>query len=307
MQLTIDTERLRLRRVRQRVRTFVDLAGDKGQSGGIKGSWAMVTLTYAPEFEWEPNHIKSYLQAVRKWARRRGFALSYVWVCELQRRGVPHYHVLVKLPKGLTLPKPDKQGHWKWGMSEVDWVRKSGKRYLSKYLSKDTARGQFPKGCRLCGGGGLPKDLRRWWSWSMLPRWARQEVDPGDMPCRERGGIRSKQGFLPSPWVAMPILGTKQVSIRRMSVDQWVGRAASDAFPHETFLMRSAAARTVQSYCDVRWQFAGEHWRNPFSRDLVPLVDHPAYKPEFDFTPTPARVAQAAYDRWASVVIEEPA
>jgi Protein of unknown function (DUF3296). len=37
---------------------------------------------------------------------RRGHKLPYVWVAELQKRGALHYHVLLWLPRGLTLPNP---------------------------------------------------------------------------------------------------------------------------------------------------------------------------------------------------------
>ena len=60
--------------------------------------------------------------------------LHYVWVLELTKRGRPHYHVLFWLPKGVSMPKADKQGWWKHGMTRSGGHSPVG--YLCKYTSK---------------------------------------------------------------------------------------------------------------------------------------------------------------------------
>jgi hypothetical protein len=101
---------------------------------------------------------------MREWLKRRGVVFRFVWVAELQNRGAVHYHILVLLPKGLTMPKPDKQGWWPHGSTRIEWAKCAGG-YIAKYASKGYT-GFFPKGCRIHGSGGLEGDylkLARWW------------------------------------------------------------------------------------------------------------------------------------------------
>ena len=77
----------------------------------------MVTLTYRDDVDWSPRQVSNYLKCVREWARRKGIFIHYVWVLELTKRGRPHYHVLFGCLKGVSMPKADKQGWWKHGMT----------------------------------------------------------------------------------------------------------------------------------------------------------------------------------------------
>ena len=141
--------------------------------GGFRRRAAMLTLTYRPGTDWGPRHVSQLLQHVRHWLARRSHRLSYVWVAELQKRGAVHFHVIVWLPKGLTLPKPDKQGWWPHGMSNVGWARKAVG-YLAKYASKLDGTTHFPKHLRLHGRGGLEETRRRTVAWWLLPRFVRE-------------------------------------------------------------------------------------------------------------------------------------
>lgn len=255
---------MRLRRVRQRVRAFVDLAGDRGVEGSVPGRWAMVTLTYAEVNGWSPDDISTYLDCLRHWAGRRGFKLAYVWVAELQERGAVHYHVLAKLPKGITIPMPDKSGMWGHGISKVEWVRKTGKGYLAKYTSKETQkRGAFPRGCRLCGAGGLPAWARQWWTWLLSPQYVRKETTPADNVRRTRGGWRCAWGFIPTPWVATPVPDLRGVLLSRKGEDCWA-RAGTEPFPAERYQVMERVRDVVTRYCEVMWRYGGEHLRNPW-------------------------------------------
>ena len=133
---------------------------------------AMVTATYRDVGGWRGRHINELLRSMRQWLARRGHPLRYVWVAELQRRGAVHYHVVVWLPRGLTMAKPDKQGWWTHGTTRIEWARKPVG-YLVKYASKGDEV-QFPKGLRIHGRGGLDEDQRRRVSWWLLPRYVRE-------------------------------------------------------------------------------------------------------------------------------------
>lgn len=99
-----------------------------------------------------------------------------------------HYHVLLWLPKGYTIPKPDKQGWWKHGMTRTEWARHPIG-YLSKYASKGEGDDHcFPKGARIHATGGLEGvhlDELRWWR---FPSWLRQDVSIGEKVKRRIGG-----------------------------------------------------------------------------------------------------------------------
>lgn len=173
----------------------------------------MIRLSYSgsgrPESEdgdARPNHVRSYLTAVREWANRQGFQLRYVWVGELQERGALHYHVVYWLPKRITMPKADKRGWWSYGSTNTTPVT-DPIGYVTKYISKLRSKGSnsmpFPKGFRMHGCGGLTRDGREVRSYSLMPLWIR---DLGDWTLRFRravgGGFFSKLTgeWWESPW-----------------------------------------------------------------------------------------------------------
>ena len=165
---------------------------------------AMLTLTYREVGGWHQRHISELLRHIRNWVRRRGHRLRYVWVAELQQRGALHYHVLLWLPRGLTLPKPDKQGWWTHGSTRIEWARKPAG-YLAKYASKlDSKVGiGFPAGARLHGKGGLEEFGRSVAQWFNLPTWAREVCDLAGRAVRVKGvGLVERESgvCLPSPW-----------------------------------------------------------------------------------------------------------
>jgi len=149
---------------------------------------AMVTLTYHHGSEWRPEHVTRALDLLRKWMKREhGESLRYVWVAELQKRGVLHYHVALWLPSGLHVPKFDAAGWWPHGMSNVVGARKAVP-YLLKYLSKGLQVAGFPKGARIHGCGGVDHTLRRARRWLGLPGFVRARSDIFDQWGRAPGG-----------------------------------------------------------------------------------------------------------------------
>ena len=169
---------------------------------GFRMRPAMLTLTYRDVDGFEPRHVSELLKRIRQWLQRRGKGFYYVWVAELQQRGALHYHIVIWLPKGLTLPKPDKQGWWPHGSTRIEWARHPVG-YLIKYASKFDIKGGLPKGCRLHGAGGFDeasKQIRRWFN---LPTWlkALAGVSSRFMRVKGVGLVAADSGVcVQSPW-----------------------------------------------------------------------------------------------------------
>lgn len=193
----------RLGKMKQNVITSARLHVEEAQRGGFRGKWAMLTLTYRDEERWVACQVTELLKCLRQYAARCGFVARYTWVLELTKRGRPHYHVLVWLPKGRTLPKPDKQGWWKYGLTRIEWAR-NAVGYLAKYASKgdDYDLRTLPRGARLSGFGGLSRGGRvelRWWK---LPGWLREVWDAICDVGRTPGGYVNRESgeYLASPY-----------------------------------------------------------------------------------------------------------
>ena len=207
-----------------RMRRIVLGAGDQIQAMHQRMRFrykvAMLTLTYRGVDDWEPRDISRLMQRIRDWLARRGHKLHAVWVMELQKRGAPHYHVLVWLPKGLSLPKPDKQGWWPHGHTNCTWARKPVG-YLSKYASKgnDTAF-DYPAGARIYGVYGSPVNL----SWWRAPRWMREIASQGMAIKKQKGGwwrVEELAHAWRTPW--------RLIDIRPDAVEvEWAGWDAGD-------------------------------------------------------------------------------
>ena len=203
-ELTIDRFESRYRRLRKNVITSARLLRDSLLIGGFRYFLAMLTLTYAPGIEWSPKHIPELQKKIRAWLRYRGHRYAFVWVCELQERGAPHYHLLIWVPWGLRLPRPDQFGWWPHGSTRIEKVEKPIG-YLIKYLSKgQDSIHRFIKGQRTHGSGGLTpaaKMERRWW---LAPSYVRQRWPDfhDDVHPAEGGGWISRQTgeWIASPW-----------------------------------------------------------------------------------------------------------
>jgi hypothetical protein len=188
----------------------------------------MVTLTYRDGDDWQPRHVSDLLKNIRQWAGRRSVEVAYVWVGELTKRGRLHYHVLLWLPRGVTLPKPDKQGWWRHGSTRIEWARKPVG-YLVKYASKGTGEDwDFPAGARIHGAGGLDaaeRMQRRWW---VAPQWVRTtwpEWEADTVPAKGGGWVaRSTGDWQPSPWEVIGFDGL-HVHIRRRATSEGQGHA----------------------------------------------------------------------------------
>jgi hypothetical protein len=160
-----------------------------------------IGLTYRPGCNYEPLHITHLVKCVRAWCDARAIQCRYIWVAEMQKRGVIHYHMLVFHPRRFQFPKPDKQGWWPHGSTNRSTGIKHAVAYMAKYMSKGDVA-SFPCGARTYGCGGLKgvaKLEMRWWK---LPKWVREQVEPEDRTKRVLGGFlkRSSGEILLSPW-----------------------------------------------------------------------------------------------------------
>ena len=168
--------------------TAARLITERLQADGFRYRAVFQVLTYAEADGWNSKDITRYIYAVKSWMFRRGIQARYVWTAELQQRGAVHYNVIWWLPRGVTLPKPDKQGWWPHGSTRSVWAR-NAVGYIAKYASKmEQKEGSFPEGLRLHGCGGLvlaDRHVLRWWK---MPRWLRDVVTPPQGVRRRAGG-----------------------------------------------------------------------------------------------------------------------
>ncbi len=104
--ITDNTKGINSVRKVRRLRTLVCNVARQIQLEGIQGfrtRAAFITLTYRTAEDYKPGHIGAIMDNYRLWMKRRGVKFwSGLWVAEMQKRGVIHYHLLIWLPdKGL--------------------------------------------------------------------------------------------------------------------------------------------------------------------------------------------------------------
>lgn len=184
----VDTGEIRVNRTRRNVFTNARLMDDMcPQVEGKKDKWAMVTATYRDGVEWERRQITRLVKCIRRYVEERGFVFRYVWVLEMTKRGRPHYHLAIKLPHGVKLPKPDEAGWWTHGMTRIEFARYVVA-YLAKYLSKVNSFDHYPKGARASGFGGLDDEAKRERRYWAAPSYVRDGFGEAANPFRALGG-----------------------------------------------------------------------------------------------------------------------
>lgn len=209
---------------------------------GAGQAW-MLTCTYRDVDGWKPDHIKQCLQNLRKWLQREhGWTLRYLWVMELQKRGAPHYHVVVWVPRGVVARDlhVDARGWWLHGMTNA--VKAVAPvRYVMKYVSKFDSPESFPKGARCYGIGGL--DLagarcRRWINW---PSFVQARASVNCPVRRPRGGgwiVGGAGEWFPSEW-GMSSIGRGYTRLVRLFTHPPTGLTPAGPF---SWLTAGAAA-----------------------------------------------------------------
>ncbi len=204
--IAIDQFAKRIKRMRTAVQHSARLIDFDTGAHGQRWNKKLITLTYADVDGWEPKHISSFTDTLRKWCKRRGTKCRIVWVAELQQRGAVHYHAVVWLPRGQYMPEPDKAGWWPHGSTNIKAVT-NPTAYISKYASKagPLEAAQMPKGARMHGACGLDDEAKRHIRYWQSPMWVRDGLH-GTADIRKiRGGYVDKftGEFLPSPWTVV--------------------------------------------------------------------------------------------------------
>ena len=183
----------RLAKLARRVYAFSE--GIKKLKESRSFEMKMITLTYAPGHEWQKNHVRDYLQAVRR--KIKLDLLAYAWVAELQERGAVHYHLYAIVEPGTHIPTPDESGMWPYGMSRIE--KGQSVFYISAYTSKKYQKtGEFPRGLRMYAvyiRKGLLSERDHWeFQLSAYPQWLVDEILAqgdfylGRVPKRREGG-----------------------------------------------------------------------------------------------------------------------
>lgn len=171
----VDRKAHRLSRMRTGTITAARLVNETCAREGFRFKAWFVTLTYAPGEHWKPNHIRDFVTRLRMWQSRAGQKLRYVWTAEMQQRGAVHYHLIIWLKMGVSLPKPDKRGWWPYGSTNRE-IAKNPVAYIAKYASKGADGPAFPAGIRICGAGGMDREARRQARWWKAPKDCRHSL-----------------------------------------------------------------------------------------------------------------------------------
>jgi hypothetical protein len=150
----------------------------------------MVTLTYRKAEDWQPGQIRAYIKKTKERLGKR--VISYAWVMELQKRGVPHYHVLWIVRPYTRIRMPDKNGDWDYGFSNVVTNVKSVY-YIISYLKKaNEVTAEYPKGGRIFAVWHCDKVFKESMRRFMFPAWLKEKLV--DLPEDSNIQVKRKNG-----------------------------------------------------------------------------------------------------------------
>lgn len=189
---TIDSDAARVSRLRRRANAWGRALGP-AMLDNPRLRLVMITLTYRASADgltaWRKNHIRDFMKKVRRELGDK--LLAYVWVAELQQRGEVHYHVLLLVKRGTSIPFPDALW-WAHGSTKIETAR--SRFYILKYCSKagftapDGTWKVFPKGLRLFAvwiSKDLLTELQRFgFRLSVLPGWLSELLEERDVLAR---------------------------------------------------------------------------------------------------------------------------
>jgi len=207
---SINPEESRIRRLSKKLDLFFKFTYQNNkyaQTVRSKGRYypVLVTMTYPSNKAWDKRDMSKVIDGYRKdWQQRmkqKKEDFRYCWVAELQKRGVIHYHLILWCRRGYALPKPDR--YFKKGHTKIEGIRKGVWNYLKKYLSKGSegVKGEFPKGARIFGNGGLSGSERSIISYSSLPNYVKSIFKmSGGTVRRIKGGFKQGNIELKSQW-----------------------------------------------------------------------------------------------------------
>lgn len=114
---------------------------------------AILTLTYPMEYSTDGREVKRHFELMKKWLQRNGCGDAF-WFLEFQRRGAPHFHLLLKNwpSSGIDgvsrawhqIVGTDDKKHLEWHLGNLsgtpclEWLRNphAASAYVTKYASK---------------------------------------------------------------------------------------------------------------------------------------------------------------------------
>ena len=216
--MVLDPWQVRYNRMRTRVSTWANVLNVYSDTKLV-----MVTLTYASEKTWEPNHIKVFMRSMRRTLADKLWA--YAWVAELQRRGAIHYHVMLVVPSDLILgedlPYADDAGLWPYGFTRTETARTVF--YLVTYLGKEYQKdfSAFPKGIRVFAVYIRKDDAKLKLRYQSLPLYQQVIVDEfGWSELRSRIGMhKAAEAEANESWKLDSLGISKEAAVKRAG--QW--------------------------------------------------------------------------------------
>lgn len=216
--MVLDPARVRYNHMRTRIAAWANVLNQYSDTQLV-----MVTLTYAPEHTWEPNHIKVFMRSMKHTLQDRLWA--YAWVAELQKRGAVHYHVMLVVPSGSIIgedvPYPDDAGLWPYGFTRTEAARTVF--YLVTYLGKEYQKdfSAFPKGIRAFAVYIRNSDAKRELRYQSLPEYQKAIVDEfGWSELRSLVRIRKAAEFENGMgWDAASLEGSKRSAVKK--AEEW--------------------------------------------------------------------------------------
>jgi len=235
----------RVKRLKKSVWASGHLHGIAENGSRAPQCW-FVTLTYAKANAWAANHVRGALDSFRKWCKRVGALCRYTWVGEIQPKrlentgdAVVHYHLLVWLPRHLSMPQWDRpkgkrDAFWSHGMTNTQKA-KAGVGYLMKYLSKLGELTRFPKGLRLYGIGGLNAQARNVRAWYNLPEWVKASYGVAEVVRKKIGLLVKATGEILEPAFSVKFVPSGLVITQLRDVAQRFHDGAYSTFPRATF------------------------------------------------------------------------
>lgn len=219
-QFSVHPSYLKCRRLRQKLSNAAVLAEAYFHALGIDSQQWLITLTYKSRLDWQPGQLSKFNNRLKSWARSNDIPIIGLWVMELQKRGAPHYHLVLLLPSGVTPPRPDTDNWWQHGFAKQQKASNAIP-YMMKYSSKlENGDYPMPKGARTYGCFGLDKASRESLKYNSLPRWLRNLCDSTDKLVKLPGGVwlnATKGEIYKSPWKFNGMDRDGMISFERIS------------------------------------------------------------------------------------------
>lgn len=174
--VTIDTKESRFKRKRRRINVWAKEYKElinHGRDRSKPYDGIFVTLTYKDNDQVKPGDIRTYLHRLKK--RLGPKLIGYAWVLEMQKRGVPHYHIMIVVKKGTRIEKPDRKD-WTGGSSNISRCKK-GVYYIISYCKKALdLDANYPKGFRIFAVYSKDNDTKYFIRRKSLPFWLMDQL-----------------------------------------------------------------------------------------------------------------------------------